>query len=444
MTKLKRLTRRGSDALPAGTLTVAVGLAVAGVSAYLFLSVAGKTLGTEKMSPLSQAWSLLFLGGPGFFMPLEQEVARAIAARRALGVGAKPVFTTASRLAVFFAAGIIGLVLLGSGFIVNDLLDGSWLLFFGLIAGLVGYSVEHLMRGGYSGSGEFRPYAMILGGEAAWRALIAVVLAVAGVKSVGPYGIALGVAPFLAVAVARGVRKLDLDDGPPAPRSELSEALVALLAASVLAQLLVNIGVLAVKVLEPQSSKNLSAIFLAAVIVARIPLFLYQAIQAALLPNLARLWAAGAHSDFRSGLRRLLLIVGAVGALAMLGTAVLGPFIVHKLFDPTYDVERSVLVLLSLSSAGYMLSLTLAQALIALERQALSALGWIPGVGGFLCTVAVLGGDLFHRVAISLVVACWLSFATMAVLALKEMASVGDTVAIQKLVDAVEHEILEP
>ena len=55
------------------------------------------------------------------------------------------------------------------------------------------------------------------------------------------------------------------------------------------------------------------------VLLARIPLFMFQAVQAALLPRLSRLAATGELDEFRAGLRRLLMVVLAVGVVGTLG-----------------------------------------------------------------------------------------------------------------------------
>ena len=78
-------------ALPEGSVAVAIGVFVAGVAAFGFLSVSARALGPSQYSDLAALWILGFIAGPGVFMPLEQEVARAIAARRAKGLGARPV-----------------------------------------------------------------------------------------------------------------------------------------------------------------------------------------------------------------------------------------------------------------------------------------------------------------------------------------------------------------
>ena len=118
------------------------------------------------------------------------------------------------------------------------------------------------------------------------------------------------------------------------------------------------------------------------VLLARIPLFMFQAVQAALLPRLSRLAARGELVEFRDGLRELLLIVVAIGVIGTLGAFILGPLVIEVVFDA--DLSGRTLAMLALSSACYMLALATAQAVIALKGHALVALGWVIGVVTFL------------------------------------------------------------
>ncbi|MEA2685075.1 MAG: hypothetical protein QOE93_270, partial [Actinomycetota bacterium] len=72
-------------------MAVAAGLVVLGLTAYAFLVIAARALGPEAYAPLSALWAIVFLVGPGCFVPLEQELARSLAARGAAGLGGGPV-----------------------------------------------------------------------------------------------------------------------------------------------------------------------------------------------------------------------------------------------------------------------------------------------------------------------------------------------------------------
>ncbi len=98
--------------------------------------------------------------------------------------------------------------------------------------------------------------------------------------------------------------------GPDAPYSELSGALAWLLVGSVLAQLLSYASVFGVNLLaHTKHEKDLASHFITGLFVARVPLLLFQAVQAALLPKLAGLASEGKHDDFRIGMRRLIMVV---------------------------------------------------------------------------------------------------------------------------------------
>ena len=103
---------------------------------------------------------------------------------------------------------------------------------------------------------------------------------------------------------------------------EISTALGCLMLASLLSFGIMNIGPVLVKLLADESENDAAGQFLPALVIARIPLFLFQAVQAALLPKLSALAGAGRSRSFRSGLMRLLAVVA---GLAVIGTIVGSP-----------------------------------------------------------------------------------------------------------------------
>ena len=60
------------------------------------------------------------------------------------------------------------------------------------------YALAHLTRGIWSGTGRFTAYGMLMGSEGVMRMVLAIVLAVAGVKAVGPYGLLVGLPAVVA------------------------------------------------------------------------------------------------------------------------------------------------------------------------------------------------------------------------------------------------------
>src|SRR5437764_15396234 len=79
--------------------------------------------------------------------------------------------------------------------------------------------------------------------------------------------------------------------GPPSSIVALRTAIGWLLVASVLAMTLLNAGPLAVEVLASPSDEHRTGVFLVGLVVARVPLFFFGALQAVLVPDLAELAA---------------------------------------------------------------------------------------------------------------------------------------------------------
>ena len=190
--------------------------------------------------------------------------------------------------------------------------------------------------------------------------------------------------------------------GPPSRAGELTASLSALLAGALLTALLLNAGPLAIEILASPEESAEAGRFLAALLIARVPLFLFQAVQASLLPKLALLAGGQRWADFVAALRKLLLAVGGLGAVATLVAWSIGPTVVRLTFGEGYVVGNRDLGLLAVSSSVFMLAVALGQSLIALSSPARMALGWAAGVVVF-ATVTALGDDLYLRVELGLV-----------------------------------------
>jgi len=411
----------------------------------VFFVVAARALGPERYSSLSVLWTLVFFAAPGFLFPLEQEVSRAVSARRALGIGGGPVIRRAAALGGALAGGLALLALVLSRPILDHLFDGRVLLLVGLVLSLPVYAALHLSRGALSGTGRFAAYGTLLSGDGIVRVVAALVFAAIGINSPGPYGLLIaGASAVMLVAVLARQRGI-LEPGPEAPWSELSEALGWLLLGSVLAQAFVNASVPLVKVLADEGQDAIAGQFQAGLIITRVPLFLFQAVQASLLPKLAGYAASGQFVDFRVGLRKLIYVVIGIGTVATIGAFAVGPFVLRLAFGSEFDkLGNADLGYLSLAGACFMLSTALSQALIALRGYSKVAAGWAAALVVFGIGVAV-GPGLLGRVELGLVAGSVMSVVAMAVLVQLQMRN-GVPQTAEPLFEALspEHEIIEP
>lgn len=303
----------------------------------------------------------------------------------------------------------------------HDLFDGHGLLVVGLLLVLVGLGIGHLVRGVLAGLGRFGGYARYFIGDGVGRLVMVLVLA-ATVGGVGAYGLAVGLAPFIGVALAlAGQRELSLK-GPAEPVGGLSRALGALLVASVATALVLNVSPLAVEVLAGPDQAEEPGRFLNALLIARVPLFFFQAVQASLLPRLSALVSVGRFDEMVHVFRRLLGLVVGIGGVAILVCAAIGTRIVEFAFGADFAVERRDMVLLAASSAVLMVALSFAQALMACRAQGRMATAWVLGLVAFPVVVA-LGDDLFLRVELGLLATVSVAALSMATLLVERLRS---------------------
>jgi O-antigen/teichoic acid export membrane protein len=443
--RAQRSLEAAKKVVPEGTFAVGLGLAVTGLTTYGFFVACARGLSsTDYNAVIGGLWPLVFVVAPGCFLPLEQEVGRALAHRRAIGIGGSPVVRRAAIAAAWGTGGLVVISLAAGGVLTDNVFRGNAGLVLCLAIALITYAFQHLTRGTLAGNARFGPYGMILGAEGCIRFAPSVVLWFAGVRNPIAYGLCLAVPPVLASVFAlRGERDL-LKPGPEAPWSELSSNLAYLLTGSVLAQGLGYAPTLVATVLAGDVLDREVSAFVSGFLLARVPIILFQAVQAALLPKLARLAGAGQHEDFKSGLRKLVLIVLGVGVIGVLGSIVLGPWAVELFFGKTID--RSDLAMLAAGSGMFILALTLAQALIALMGHAKATFAWAVGiaVGAVaLVTTSVSGVEVFLRVELSYLFASAGCAAVMAVLLARQVVAGIPAESVERLFDAIEHEPLE-
>jgi O-antigen/teichoic acid export membrane protein len=423
--------------LPEGTVPVAAALLIAGVATYAFFKVGTWAVGGEdEFSPISSLWFATFALAPGFFLPLEQELGRALAHRRAISQGGRPVVAKVGRLSLVLLGVVVLAILALSPLITANYFDGDWVMLFALVAAFSAYAPVHLARGICSGSGRFREYAVVMGSDGVVRIALCVVLAIVGVTAVGAYAFAVALAPLVGLTWVYTHRALRTDPGPEATWAEVTPNLGWLLLGSVFAASLLNAGPIAMTLLtQTDDEKALATQFAYAVLLARIPLFMFQAVQAALLPRLSRLAAIGELVEFRTGLKRLLTMVLVVGVVGTIGALLIGPFVLEVVFGAD-DITGRTLAVLALGSACYMVALALAQAVIALKGHAYVAVGWFVGVVAFLLGTWLSSDELFRRVEIGLLLSSVASMAAFA-LALRHRLASGVVPDRDSMMDAI-------
>ena len=419
--------------LPEGPLPVGGGLLVAGIASYAFFKEGVIALGEDGFKPISSLWFATFFLAPGFFLPLEQELGRALAHRRGMNQGGRPVVRRVVPLAAMLTAIVCSVIVISSGSITSNFFEGDWVITAALIVGFISYAPAHLARGICSGHGRFASYGIVMGADGAARIIGCLALWAGGVTNTGAYAFTVALAPLVGVAIVFARGDLKTEDGPPAEWSEVTPNLGWLLLGSVFAAGLVNAGPIAVDLLKKDQDNGFVTRFSYGVLLGRVPLFLFQAVQAALLPRLARLAVRNEIAEFRQGFKKLMLVVLGVGTLGVASAALLGPFILKKVYDA--ELSTRTITMLVFGTALYMVALTIAQAIIALHGHALVALGWCAGMVAFVLVTWLGSHDVYLRVEMGLVAS---SVAATVVFgfALRERLRVGIVPTADSLMDA--------
>ena len=427
-------------AVPEGAASVGLGIAVASIAGYVFVVITLNSLDGGAKAAFSAFWAVIFVVGPGFFLPMEQEVGRAVAYRRAQNDGSRPLVAKAFKLGAGLTAILVIAAIALSPLLSKEIYDGDQFFTVALVISLVSFFLMHLARGVLAGEGRFRPYAEIIAIDGVIRLVMAVGLVAAGVTSAGIFALCIGLAPLVALPFAlRGQRQV-LRPGTDAPFGELSKNLGWLLAGSVFMQALAYSPLLGVNLLGGPEDEMIVAGFASAFFIARIPILAFGAIQGVLLPKLAGLAGSGQKDEFKSGLEKLLVLVVGIAIIGTVGAFVLGPAVGKILFND-FTMSASGLALLAAGSGVFIIALTLAQALMALGGHRTTAIAW--GLGllvAILCMCLIHGLEL--RVDLGFLLGGLLATSVMFPALLRRRSRMDD-LGVGALVEAIEHEPIE-
>jgi O-antigen/teichoic acid export membrane protein len=381
-----------------GSFVVAVGLAVFGLSTYVFTAVTARALGPEGFGTFSVFWSVVYGVGLGIALPVEQETSRRVAEARHRGQSVLVVV----RQLLGPVAGLVGAGILIAVVVLVLVVDEAAelpLLVLAVMTAFVGLGAAHLTRGAFSGTGRFPRYSLQLIVEGIGRLALVAALVLAGASHPGPFAVSVGAALLLATAVSlyrvrarpeAGPQREVVKESTPANRPAVS-TLLTITVATLTAQSLINFGPVVVRLLDPTASAAAGS-FLAAALIARTPTFAFAAVQAVLIPRLVH--ALGNHDvrGYRRTLRTVLLAVAALSVVAVAVCAAAGPEILRLFAGPGFDLGRFDIVLLAVSTGLYLVTLTLQPAAIALRRHTLTAWVWL-SAGAVFVLLCLVPGD---------------------------------------------------
>ncbi len=375
--------------IPEGTISIGTGMGIGAVTAYVAVILINKTVGDQAYAGFGAFWSLIFVVGPGLFLPLEQEIARSVSHRLARRDGSKPFLRLAISVALLIAITVGAIFAAFSPIFINHVFHSNGKLQIGFIIGIVSFAFLHCSRGIFSGNHKFQYYGASLAFEGAIRFAIVLGLSLIGIKDVGYYGIAMGVTPILAVVPFLLIIKKLSTDGTDASKRELGTALSFLVTSSLLSQAIAYSPLFITNVIEGESGTK-ARFFTNAFFIARIPVIGFMAIAAALLPKLSTYHSKGEHDEFQNRFKKLFLLVVGLCFIGTLAIAFFGKFIGEILFGADkFGLEPSHFIILAVGSCIFLLAQTLTSACIALQNYKLITYAYIAGFATLVITTFI-------------------------------------------------------
>ncbi len=390
--------------LPRGTLVVGASLVIAGMATFVFFKVGEWALGSkEGFAPLASMWFALFALAPGFFLPLEQELSRSISERREMGIGARPVVIRVAQIGAIITASVIAVLALAGPYITNHYFDGDVRMTIALIVAFASYAPSLIARGVTAGMGRFGAYAIVISSDGVVRVLVCVLLAGLGRVDVATLGFAVAVSPLIPFTLVGLKGKLNTEPGPPARLTDVSHHLGWLVVGSVSSAALINSGPVLTNLLSGPDERALITVFGQGLLIARVPLFLFQAVQATLLPGLSRLATAQDFDGFRRHFWSLMTWVVGIAIGGTVAGYVIGPWVVDLVYAASIG-HRDV-ALLALGSGVVTTAIATSQAVIAVRGHAWVAAGWVSALVMLGFGTWWSSSDLFLRIEIGFVLA---------------------------------------
>lgn len=392
----------------AGLLSVGIG--ATGVLTYVFFSLASHSLSADEYGEVVVLWSVVFVTVVTLYRPVEQLLSRTIADRDARGERLAPALRVAAKiqLALALAFAIVAFALRGP--LEGGLFEGNALLYWVLIGSVLAFAASFFARGLLAGSRRFSLYATLLLIESTTRLCFALAVAVGIAGGQSLIAIAIVAAPVISLVVAPlaviGARSRAAPVAPRrGPEAEFTLAHGGGFAGAVLVimfseQTFLNAGTLLVRAAEGAAA---AGFIFNVLMVARAPLYLFQAVATSLLPHLTRLLASGredGESAFRLSVRSTLVAVAAFTAVVLAVVAVAGPELMQLAFGDKFTYGRADLLIIATGMGLYLSAVTFNQAALAQGKVRRAAICWIVCAAGFVGWNLLPVLDVFRRVEV--------------------------------------------
>ena len=396
----------GSYGRSAAGLTVALG--IGGVLTYVFFILASRSLGEDQYGEIVVLWSVVFILASTLYRPIEQLLARTLAERDHAGAPTGDALRTAGVIQLGVCLATLAVLFAFRSTLQDELFSENPDLYWAMLVSLAGFACAYFARGFLAGKGRFTIYAALLIGEAGFRLVFAVAVALGVLEGAGPIAVGIALAPFFGLLpIPLMMRRAPAEPATGAipGGSDLTLGAGGAFAGAVLLmmlseQVLVSSGALFVRAADGAAAAGFMFNIL---LVARAPLVLFQAIAASLLPYLTRQRARGdaeGEDAFRESLHRTMWLIVAFAGATTIGVLAIGPQVMQLAFGDNFDYDRIDLAIVAIGMGFYLVAASLNQAALAQGQAHRAASRWVACAALFVVINVAWSGDAFRAVEI--------------------------------------------
>ena len=420
-----------------GRLDKATGIAalvLSGIAAYAYLVVAGRALGAEGFASLGAAWAVVFLLAAALATPLEVGLARAVGAARGRGEAVDRLLRGGFALAGTAAIVALGVGLIGGRWLDDAVFGGQEGIALACAVAFAGLIVGSVAKGACAGAGRLAGWGGYLLADGGVRLALGVVAA-ALAPSPQAFALALAIGPWVALA-APAIPLVRLFDGRGPTGSGdgvggLARSIAPLVVAATAAAALMYLGAVLLPLLIHEPNAQVGS-YIAALALARLPLFVFSPIVAIAVPRIAFALARGHDADAR---RTAVALVGiaALGGLAIVGVTVIGgDDTLAAVFGAGFTLPERSVAAVAIAAAGWLFATAGTSVAIAAGRGRFAAWAWCSGLAIAGVAAVVAGPDAFIQTDTAVLLgalAASVSAAAAAIAALRGATNVGGRTA---------------
>lgn len=396
-----------------GTIFTTLGLISSGLSTVVLFAIVSRYSPVEVASQFGGFWFALIAVSSGLFGAVEKETSRAFSRARVSGV--EPDFITKLILRSLARLLIVACLvfLCFGGLVTGTYFYGDTIMFLSFVIGCTSHALLHFARGWCSGSGRFGYFAIILASDSSVKLSLVLSFLVLDFK-VSFWCLGVAASPFIVLAVPFFLGHLPLtltsfkidNDAALVLRSSghFFRNFFFLTIAAMISSFLVNGGPISINLMSLESSAQLLAAvaFSNWVLLSRIPIFLFQGVQAVLLPVAVDFVVRGEIRRVKLLLRRLNSALGALYLIGLVLIFSIGDRIQVVIFGTS--VPRTIAILIFSATVLQMSALGLAQVLVAFDQYVLIVSIWLIAGMIFLLSVAVFPFEPILKVSMALLV----------------------------------------